>query len=73
VNFIHKLDKATPASISGYCFSHSMLCTEMLLQYEEKKKEYTRRSLDNITKYNNNFYELVSDEVLKHLDSFTIP
>lgn len=46
--FIKDAYKASASVIISMAYSHSMLCSEMLFNYEDNKKEYYKRSLIRI-------------------------
>ena len=53
MNFIRKINTATPKSVTNYAFAHSYMCMDLLMQYNEDSKKYKKKSLKNI-KYNFN-------------------
>jgi len=59
LHFIKNLDKATAGSIVSYAFAHSALCNEMFQKYQENKQIFRKRSVKNLKKYNNTFYEVL--------------
>jgi len=48
LKFVSNIREASPQSIISYAFAHSALCVDMLERYNANKKQFLRRSINNL-------------------------